>query len=134
MGKPSRHLEGGLTAAIQAGESGPGSGWWHSQHLCVDSVVRSLVLMEEPPSGDGPEGGSSSLRWWRRTRRIRTVAGVPLEATLEETEVRPLYQRVARKVQHLRGLGLSYCAIAERLEVDDKTAAKASRWLRSLPP
>lgn len=49
---------------------------------------------------------------------------------LLEAEARPLYQRVARKALHLRELGLSYCAIAKRLQVDDKTVAKAMRWLR----
>jgi len=31
----------------------------------------------------------------------------------------------------MRELGLSYSAIAERVGVDDKTVAKAIRWLRS---
>ena len=53
-----------------------------------------------------------------------------MELTLLETEARPLYQQVARKALQLRELGLSYCAIARGLEVDDKTAAKAIRWLR----
>ena len=53
-----------------------------------------------------------------------------LEVPLLETETRPLYQKVSRKALHLRELGLSYCAIARRLEVDDKTAAQAVRWLR----
>ncbi len=68
--------------------------------------------------------------WWTRTQRIRTAAEVRFEVVLLETEARPLYQQVARKALHLRELGLSYCAIARRLEVDDKTVAKAIRWLR----
>ena len=48
---------------------------------------------------------------------------------LLETKVPQLYQRVARKALFLRELGLSYCAIARKLEVDDKTVAKAIRWL-----
>lgn len=58
------------------------------------------------------------------------MAEVALEVVLLEAEARPLYQRVARKALHLRELGLSYCAIAKRLQVDDKTVAKAMRWLR----
>ena len=73
--------------------------------------------------------GSTSLRWWIRTQRIRTAAKVPLEAALLETEARPPYQRVARKALRMRELGLSYSAIAKRLDVDDKTVAKAIRWL-----
>ena len=48
------------------------------------------------------------------------------------TELRPLYQQVARRALHMRELGLSYCAIARRLEVDDKTVAKGVRWLREV--
>lgn len=58
------------------------------------------------------------------------MARVTVEVVLLETEPRPVYQQVARKALHLRELGLSYCAIAKRLEVDDKTVAKAVRWLR----
>ena len=79
------------------------------------------------------QSGSNSSNWWTRTQRIRTVAEVRLEVALLETESRPLYQRVARKALHLRELGLSYSAIARRLEVDDKTVAKAIRWLGSMP-
>jgi hypothetical protein len=57
---------------------------------------------------------------------------VALEVALMETEERPLYQRVARKALHLRELGLSYCAIAGKLAVDDKTVAKAIRWLQRM--
>jgi len=49
---------------------------------------------------------------------------------LLEVEVQPLYQQVAREALHLRELGLSYCAIASKLGADDKTVAKAIRWLR----
>ena len=47
---------------------------------------------------------------------------------LVETEAQPRYQEVARWALPLHELGLSYCAIARRLEVDDKTVAKAIRW------
>ena len=57
---------------------------------------------------------------------------MPLEVALVGTEERSLYQRVARKALHLRELGLSYRAIAQRLEVDDKTVAKSIRWLQSI--
>ena len=44
----------------------------------------------------------------------------------------PAYQKIARKALHLRELGLSDRAIAVRLGVTDKTAAKAIHWLESL--
>ena len=67
--------------------------------------------------------------WWTRTQRIRTAAEVPLEAVLKKTKTPPLYQQIAGKALHLRELGMSYCGIARRLEVDDKTVAKAVHWL-----
>ena len=72
------------------------------------------------------------MRWWRRTQRIRTAAEVPLEAALLETEAKPLYQRVAGKALQLRELGLSLSAIGRRLGADDKTVAKAIRWLQGI--
>ena len=48
------------------------------------------------------------------------------------SEERPLYQEVARKALHLRELGMSYCTIGRRLDVDDKTVAKAIRWLQRI--
>ena len=57
---------------------------------------------------------------------------MPVELALLKTEARPLYQQEAGKALHLRELGLSYCAIANRLEVDDKTVAKAIQWLRRM--
>lgn len=51
---------------------------------------------------------------------------------LLEAEARPLYQQVAQRALHLREVGLSNFAIAMRLEVDDKTVAKAVRWLRRM--
>ncbi len=52
---------------------------------------------------------------------------------LLETSALPLYQEVAQKAVHLRDLGLSLSAIARKLKVDDKTVAKAARWLRRTP-
>jgi len=51
---------------------------------------------------------------------------------LAETLEPPAYQRIARKALHLRELGLSDRAVAARLGVADKTAAKAIRWAASV--
>ena len=55
-----------------------------------------------------------------------------MEVALIKTEARPVYQQVAQQAAHLRELGLSYCAIARGLGVDDKTAAKAIRWIQMM--
>ncbi len=43
----------------------------------------------------------------------------------------PTYQRIAREVERLRALGLSFNKIAEHLGVDDKTVAKALGWFQN---
>ena len=72
------------------------------------------------------------MRWWTRTQSIRTAATSSFEVALVEISELPAYQKIARKALHLRELGLSDRAIAVRLGVTDKTAAKAIRWLESL--
>ena len=67
-------------------------------------------------------------RWWTRSERIRTASEVALSFSLTEAEA-PVYQRIAREVERLRALGLSLNRIAKDLDVDDKTAAKAIRWM-----
>ena len=94
------------------------------------TAIDTLAIMEPPPDAYGAEGGSDSLHWWTRTRRIRTAAEVPFEVALLDTSPPPIYQRIARKALHLQELGLSRSAIARRLAVDEKTVAKAIRWLQ----
>jgi hypothetical protein len=65
---------------------------------------------------------------WRRTQRIRTAAGLEVEAWLITTTAPPVYQQIAPKAKHLRELGMSNRAVAEALGVSDKTVAKAGRW------
>jgi len=55
---------------------------------------------------------------------------VPLEVALLDTSAAPVYQKIASKALHLKHLGMSCSAIARKLDVTDKTAAKAIRWLR----
>ncbi|MCK4773524.1 MAG: hypothetical protein KAT30_02020, partial [Candidatus Krumholzibacteria bacterium] len=75
------------------------------------------------------------VKWWTRTQRIRTVAQIPLEAALLDIGAAPIYQQIAAKALHLQQLGLSYSVIARKLNVTDKTVAKAIAWLgRTSPP
>lgn len=67
-----------------------------------------------------------------RSERIRTASEVALAFSLTEVEA-PTYQRIAREVERLRALGLSFNRIAERLAVDGKTVAKAIRWMTTGP-
>jgi hypothetical protein len=51
---------------------------------------------------------------------------IPIIGSTEQ----PVYQRIAGKVLHLSGLGMSLSKIAEVLGVTDKTASKAVRFLK----
>jgi len=57
---------------------------------------------------------------------------IPIEAAILDTEAPPIYQQIAYKAVQLQQLGMSNSAIAKRLGVTDKTAAKAIAWLRRM--
>ena len=75
-------------------------------------------------------GGRGSPRW-TRTQRIRTAAGIPVEAVIVDRAELPVYLRIAEKAKHLRELGMSDKAIARALGVSDKTVAKATAHNRA---
>ena len=70
-------------------------------------------------------------RTW--TQSIRTAASLSLDVPILPAAGPPLHQRIARKARQLQQLGLTNAAMATRLEIDDKTVAKALRWLDELP-
>jgi len=47
---------------------------------------------------------------------------------LTDEDAIPAYMKVSEKVLHLRGLGMSYASIADRLGVNLWMAKKAARW------
>ena len=65
-------------------------------------------------------------RW---TEISRTIAQINLTATILTETRQPIYQGIARKSLHLKELGFSNRKIAIRLCVDEKTVAKAIRWV-----
>lgn len=72
--------------------------------------------------------GADSYVWWTWTVRIRTIAMTPFQCVLTGITEEPIYQLIAKKALHLNELGLSNYRIAELLNVNDKTVAKAIRW------
>lgn len=62
---------------------------------------------------------------WRRTQRIRTVAGILVEATIADAGSIPAHLAIADKAAHLRELGLSDRSITRAIGVSDKTVAKS---------
>jgi hypothetical protein len=65
-------------------------------------------------------------------QRIRTFTQIPFEAQILDAGAAPIYQQIAPKALLLQQLWLSNLAIAKRLGVTDKTAAKAVSWLLNL--
>jgi len=59
-----------------------------------------------------------------------TLARIPFEAEMLDTETAPVYQQIALKAFQLKQLGLSNSSIAGNLGVTDKTVAKAVDWFR----
>jgi hypothetical protein len=87
------------------------------------TTIDALALIEPPP-GTSAEGGSNYLKW-TRTQRIRTAAGIRLEAVIVDATAAPVYLRIAARAKQLREFGISDKAIGRALGVDDKTVAKA---------
>ena len=102
---------------------------------CAPSVLEAAVGAEgEADNTNDDKKMDEKQDWWTRTQRIRTVAEMPLEVALMDTRAAPVYQKIAERALHLRQLGLSDSAIAKKLNVTDKTVAKAITWLRALSP
>ena len=98
-------------------------------YYIAHSSIDTMALIEMPSSKDGTEDGSTTLRWWTWTVRIRTFAEVPFEASLIDLTLTPIYQNISEKCSQLQALGLSYRRIAKLLSVDEKTVSKAISWL-----
>jgi hypothetical protein len=63
-----------------------------------------------------------------RTGQIQAASQIPIEVDLAD-EAAPLFQQIAARASALHKEGLSDRAIGRALGVDQKTAAKAIRWL-----
>ena len=98
-------------------------------YFVAKSSIDTIALLENTPSENDTDGGSTTLRWWTWTVRIRTVAKVPIQVNLLDSFCEPIYQKIAKKSLQFHELGFSYCKIAKILNVDDKTVAKAVNWI-----
>ncbi len=74
-----------------------------------------------------PEISNNQLRRW--TVRIRTIAMTPFQCVLTGITEELIYQKIPKKALHLKELGLSNYRIAELLNVNDKTVAKALKYI-----
>ena len=91
----------------------------------------TLKLLENLDPDGGPDPGATSIGWWTRSQRLRTVALVLIEAKFIQPLETPLYQSIATRVAAMRDRGDSVSAIAKDFAVDHHTVDKALRWFRS---
>jgi hypothetical protein len=68
------------------------------------------------------------MKWRAPSERIRTASEISIEVDLRDEDATPVYMKVSEKALHLRRLGMSYAAIAERLGVNLWMAKKAAWW------
>ena len=99
-------------------------------YYVAHSSIDTFALLEYPPSDIGAEKGSTTLRWWTWSQRIRTKSILNFEFILLDTATPPLYQEISAKSVQLHQLGLSKKSIATKLKVDEKTVSKAIRWTK----
>jgi len=71
------------------------------------------------------------MKWRAPSERIRTVSEIPVEVDLTDEDAIPVYMKVSEKVLHLRGLGMSYTSIADRLGVNLWMANRAARFAKA---
>src|SRR4030066_1476182 len=64
--------------------------------------------------------------WRAPSERIRTASEIPIEVAPTDEDAAPVYMKISEKVLHLRRLGMTYAAIAERLGVDLWMAKRAT--------
>ena len=86
------------------------------------------------PSTVGNASGSkipyrdAGKEWRPPSERIRTASEILIEVDLTNEDVVPIYIKISNNVLHLRRLGMTYPAIANRLGVNLWTAKKAAPW------
>ena len=98
-------------------------------YFVAKSSIDTIALLENTPSEKDTDGGSTTLRWWTWSQRVRTVSKPPIEVHILDTLIQPLYQQVATQVLQLREQSLRLRMTAIQLNVDEKTVSKAIQWL-----
>ncbi len=91
----------------------------------------ALALTETASEQSGMHGGSTSLRKWTRSQRIRTAAEIGISADVVDPADPPTRGEIAPKALRLHNLGMTYGAIAEALGVSEKTVSRVVRAARA---
>ena len=66
------------------------------------------------------------------SQRIRTLAQIPFETEIVDSDAAPIYHQIAPKAFQFKQWGLSNSLIAKRLGVTDKTVVKAVDWFQRI--
>ena len=91
----------------------------------------TLKLLENLDPDGGPDPGATSIGWWTRSERFRTLGRLLADVGFSDPFVVPIYQLIAGVSAAMFDRGARVTSIARRFRVDDHTAAKALRWHRS---
>ena len=90
----------------------------------------TLKLLENLDPDGGPDPGATSIEWWTRSERCRTLTQVPFDVELREPVPTPISQVIAAEAAQMRARGDSFVVIGRHFGVDPKTVKKALRWIR----
>ena len=103
---------------------------FHSEkaYYLAQTALRGPATSRRPVKQKGPQRShAAGPEWWTESQPIRTLAELPLRFALVDTAPSFVYLQIAEKVREPHRLGMSACAIAQALNVSDKTVAKALR-------
>ncbi len=68
-------------------------------------------------------------QWRTRLQPIRTASEVPVKIIIQPLQRTPLYQKLAKKVEELLLLGMSFRAIGRSLGVNKRTVMRAYKYI-----
>jgi len=98
-------------------------------------LVMKYLIMHRARGGapTSPEHRSAllgqSLTWRTRLQPIRTASEVSVKIIIQPLQRIPLYQKLAKKVEELLLLGMSFRAIGRSLGVNKRTVMRAYEYI-----
>jgi len=91
-------------------------------YYVAHTKIRTLALLDEE------QKGSNWYQWRTRLQPIRTASEIQVKIIIKPIDRIPLYQRLAKKVEELLLLGMSFRAIGRSLNVSKRTIMRAYNY------
>ncbi len=95
---------------------------------CARQKERRLVFSTGSPYRDFLLD-APFLTWRTRLPPIRTASEVPVKIIIQPLQRTPLYQKLAKKVEELLLLGMSFRAIGRSLGVSKRTVIRTYKYI-----